>query len=68
MEQAQALVLARASAPFFKWASANDLCAPTFLERCLAALDHWEPRIDACVHLNIDGARARGTGTAAARS
>ncbi len=32
------LVLARASAPFFKWASANDLCAPTFLERCLAPL------------------------------
>jgi glycosyltransferase involved in cell wall biosynthesis len=33
------LVLARASAPFFKWASANDLCAPTFLERCLAPLE-----------------------------
>src|SRR5215216_2656075 len=29
-----------------------------FLERCLAALDHWEPRIDAFVNLNIDGARA----------
>ena len=33
------VVLARASAPFFKWASANDLCAPTFLERCLAPLE-----------------------------
>jgi glycosyltransferase involved in cell wall biosynthesis len=32
------LVLAHASAPFFKWASANDLCAPTFLERCLEPL------------------------------
>ena len=32
------LALARASGPFFKWASANDLCAPTFLERCLAPL------------------------------
>ena len=32
------LALARASAPFFKWASANDLCAPTFLERCLEPL------------------------------
>src|SRR5215216_6732999 len=29
-----------------------------FLERCLAALDHWESRIDAFVNLNIDGARA----------
>jgi len=28
------------------------------LERCLAALDIWEPRVDAFVHLNIDGARA----------
>ena len=27
-----------ASGEFFKWASANDLCAPTFLERCLAEL------------------------------
>jgi len=24
---------------YFKWASANDLCAPTFLEECLAALE-----------------------------
>jgi len=29
-----------------------------YLERCLAALDLWEPRIGAFVHLNIDGARA----------
>ena len=29
-----------------------------YLERCLAALDAWEPRIGAFVHLNIDGARA----------
>src|SRR6516162_3172166 len=29
-----------------------------FLERCLAALDRWEPRIDAFVNLNIEGARA----------
>ena len=27
-----------ASGEFFKWASANDQCAPTFLERCLAEL------------------------------
>ena len=29
-----------------------------FLERCLAALDHWEPKVDAFVNLNIAGARA----------
>src|SRR5262245_46628174 len=29
-----------------------------FLDRCLAALDVWEPRIKAFVALNIDGARA----------
>src|SRR5215471_7041046 len=29
-----------------------------FLERCLAALDRWEPRIDAFVSLNIESARA----------
>jgi Asp-tRNA(Asn)/Glu-tRNA(Gln) amidotransferase A subunit family amidase len=29
-----------------------------YLERCLAALDAWEPRVGAFVHLNIDGARA----------
>lgn len=27
-----------ASAPLFKWASADDLCLPEFLERCVAAL------------------------------
>jgi Asp-tRNA(Asn)/Glu-tRNA(Gln) amidotransferase A subunit family amidase len=29
-----------------------------YLERCLAALDAWEPKIGAFVSLNIDGARA----------
>ena len=29
-----------------------------FLERCLAALDDWEPKVDAFVNLNIAGARA----------
>lgn len=28
-----------ARAPYFKWAAHDDLCAPTFLERCVAALD-----------------------------
>ncbi|MEO7387609.1 MAG: glycosyltransferase family 2 protein [Gammaproteobacteria bacterium] len=30
--------------PYFKWASCNDLCAPTFLERCIAVLEA-EPRV-----------------------
>lgn len=29
----------RASTPYFKWASADDLCAPTFLSQCVAALE-----------------------------
>lgn len=33
----QTFALARA--PYFKWWAADDLCAPTFLERCAAALD-----------------------------
>jgi glycosyltransferase involved in cell wall biosynthesis len=32
-------VLAAARAALFKWASANDLCAPRFIERCVEALD-----------------------------
>lgn len=31
-------VLAAARAEFFKWASVNDLCAPSFIERCLEEL------------------------------
>jgi glycosyltransferase involved in cell wall biosynthesis len=30
---------ALARAPYFKWWAADDLCAPTFLERCAATLD-----------------------------
>ncbi len=32
-------VLRHARAPLFKWASANDLCMPSFLQRCVSALD-----------------------------
>lgn len=32
-------VFLQAETPYFKWASANDLCARTFLEDCLAALE-----------------------------
>jgi glycosyltransferase involved in cell wall biosynthesis len=28
-----------ARAPYFKWAAADDVCAPSFIERCLAALE-----------------------------
>jgi glycosyltransferase involved in cell wall biosynthesis len=33
-------VAAAAHGEFFKWASANDVIAPDFVERCLAALEH----------------------------
>jgi glycosyltransferase involved in cell wall biosynthesis len=36
-------VLDAARAPYFKWATSSDWCAPTFLERCIAALER-EPR------------------------
>ncbi|WP_127996420.1 glycosyltransferase family 2 protein [Piscinibacter defluvii] len=32
-------VFRRARAPFFKWASSNDWCAPTLLERCVERLE-----------------------------
>lgn len=32
-------VLQQASGEYFKWATANDECAPEMLERCMAALD-----------------------------
>ena len=33
------LVFEGCRTPYFKWASCNDICAPTFLERCVAVLD-----------------------------
>jgi glycosyltransferase involved in cell wall biosynthesis len=32
-------VLRHARAPLFKWASSNDICAPTFIEKCKAMLE-----------------------------
>jgi glycosyltransferase involved in cell wall biosynthesis len=32
-------VLRAARGRYFKWASSNDLCAPTFIEQCVAALE-----------------------------
>lgn len=36
-----------ASGEYFKWASHDDLCAPTYLERCVEALDR-DPRVVLC--------------------
>jgi glycosyltransferase involved in cell wall biosynthesis len=33
------VVFQRSRGEYFKWASANDLCQPTFVERCVAVLD-----------------------------
>lgn len=36
-----------ASGEYFKWAAADDLCAPTYLERCVEVLDH-DPSVVLC--------------------
>lgn len=41
-------VLRRARAPYFKWASSNDVCAPTFIEKCVAALEGDGRAVLAC--------------------
>lgn len=38
-------VLAMASAPLFKWAAADDLCAPGFFSRCIELLDQGGPAV-----------------------
>jgi glycosyltransferase involved in cell wall biosynthesis len=40
-------VAARARGRYFKWASASDVCAPTLLERCVAALED-DPTLVLC--------------------
>jgi glycosyltransferase involved in cell wall biosynthesis len=40
-------VVELASAPYFKWAAHDDICAPAFLERCADVLDH-EPSMILC--------------------
>jgi glycosyltransferase involved in cell wall biosynthesis len=37
-----------AESPYFKWAAADDVIAPTFLERCVGALDAGPPTIALC--------------------
>lgn len=41
------IVVEEARGEYFKWASANDYCAPTMLERCVATLDA-EPDVVIC--------------------
>jgi glycosyltransferase involved in cell wall biosynthesis len=41
-------VLDAARGTYFKWASSNDLCAPAFLERCVAALERDPAAVLAC--------------------
>jgi glycosyltransferase involved in cell wall biosynthesis len=40
-------VVELASAPYFKWAAHDDICAPAFLERCADVLDR-EPSVILC--------------------
>lgn len=42
------VVLHEARAPYFKWASSNDLCAPEFVERCVSLLDQRPDAVLAC--------------------
>jgi glycosyltransferase involved in cell wall biosynthesis len=41
-------VLHAARGRYFKWASSNDLCAPTFIEKCVAALDGDDSAVLVC--------------------
>lgn len=38
---------------YFKWNSADDLCAPEFLARCIAALDEDQSAVMACSHVLV---------------
>ena len=41
------LLVAHARGEYFKWASSNDLCAPTFIEQCVRGLDA-RPEVGLC--------------------
>jgi glycosyltransferase involved in cell wall biosynthesis len=41
-------VLRAATGTYFKWASSNDFCAPTFIEKCVAALERDPAAVLAC--------------------
>ena len=42
-----------ATGEFFKWNSADDVCAPDFLAQCVAALDNEPSAVMACCHVSI---------------
>ncbi len=49
------VLVERASGELFKWNSADDVCAPDYLEKCIAALDRMPDAALACAHvLEID--------------
>lgn len=41
-------VLQQGRADYFKWAASNDLCAPTFIEKCVIALENEPTAVLAC--------------------
>lgn len=41
-------VLRASRGQYFKWASSNDVCAPTFIEKCIAALEQDPTAVLAC--------------------
>lgn len=47
---------------YFKWWHHDDLCAPEFLARCVAALDHNPAAIMACTDIVIINKRGEGVG------
>lgn len=55
-------VVQLATAPYFKWASHDDFCAPTFLERCVEVLD-GDPGVVLCYSSSVvvdEEGRVRG--------
>jgi glycosyltransferase involved in cell wall biosynthesis len=53
-------VLSAAKGTYFKWASSSDWCAPTFIEKCVAALERDSGAVLACPRTAVfDGAVER---------
>lgn len=45
--------LREARGVYFKWASSNDICAPTFVEKCVEALDRDSSAVLACPRSSV---------------
>ena len=52
-----------ARAGYFKWNSADDLCAPEFLARCVAALDQDSTAVMACTDIVVIDEHGKAVGT-----